>query len=290
MSFVGKVLIVAQLILSFCFMAFAAAVYTGQINWKAKADTLQQNLTKSQSDMAAQKTDYDTQLNQMRNERDQAVTRAGTAETDLAMAQQRLTQLESDMQAVDTLKGELAALVSLSQDEALARLEEVLRAREVNRELNLSQIDLLKNNRGLEDTVFAQEKQMQEMVRKHNEALEDIATYKLIMQQNKINVDPKEYARAQAPPPVVRGYVVETRDADSRGTEKLVEISIGQRDGLVEGHTLYIYRPGERNAGRGMYLGKIRLLSVTPNRAVGIVIERAKTGIIEQEDHVTTQL
>ena len=41
MSFIGKILVVMQLVLSICLMAFAAAVSTYQTNWKLKTETVQ---------------------------------------------------------------------------------------------------------------------------------------------------------------------------------------------------------------------------------------------------------
>jgi hypothetical protein len=128
------------------------------------------------------------------------------------------------------------------------------------------------------------------MKRKHLAALEEIAAYKQLAAAHGYVKDIREFVKSQAPPPEVRGYVTGTKSANDRGTETLVEISLGERDGLVPGHELQVYRPAARNNGRGMYLGKIRLVNVTPDRSVGLVVQRAKNGIIEKDDHVTTQL
>src|SRR5918993_1446904 len=50
MTFVGKVLVVVQLVLAICFMAFAGAVYTAQDNWRQKYDQSQVELKKAQGD------------------------------------------------------------------------------------------------------------------------------------------------------------------------------------------------------------------------------------------------
>jgi len=91
------------------------------------------------------------------------------------------------------------------------------------------------------------------------------------------------------PPPDVAGLVLDARKTRNRSTE-FVHISIGSDDGLAVGHTLHVYRPADKNGGRAMYLGKIELVRVAPDEAVGTVIERAKNGIIERNDNVTTKL
>ena len=66
----------------------------------------------------------------------------------------------------------------------------------------------------------------------------------------------------------------------------MVEISLGSDDGLARGHSLSIYRTD----GKGKDLGEIRMINITPDTAVGLIIDREKTGIIKKGDNVTTKL
>jgi hypothetical protein len=52
---------------------------------------------------------------------------------------------------------------------------------------------------------------------------------------------------------------------------------------LAVGHTAYISRGAK-------YLGQIKIVRVSADRAVGSVVQRAKNGIIEEGDHVSTKL
>src|SRR5690606_20255127 len=103
------------------------------------------------------------------------------------------------------------------------------------------------------------------------------------------NVDPAQVKALTTPPPVVDG-IVEATQKSSRGVTEFVQISIGSDDGLVEGHELDVYRTGLSNGSRPVYLGRIKLTTVEPDRAVGVVTHRPKNGIIERGDNVTTQL
>ena len=100
---------------------------------------------------------------------------------------------------------------------------------------------------------------------------------------NDLDPDPNKYARKLAPLPLVTGKVLDAKKS-AQGT--WIEVSIGSDDGITEGNVLYVYRVGEQNK----YLGQIRLTLVTPDRAAGVVVERAKNGVIEREDYVTTKL
>jgi len=65
-------------------------------------------------------------------------------------------------------------------------------------------------------------------------------------------------------------------------TNDLVEISIGNDDGLKIGHSLDIYRGNT-------YLGKIVIKKTGPDRSVGQLQKELQRGQIKQGDHVTTK-
>jgi chromosome segregation ATPase len=290
MSFFGKLLIVFQVLFSFVFMAFAGAVYTAQVNWKAKAEGLQEQVTTANQQASQQATLWQTERSALENQANDLQSKFQTAQADFNNAKNELDGLKQDYDQLKTIEKVFEAESGLSKEEAEARREEAYRQREVNRQQNKTLEDLVIALRDAKDEIFSMSKEMEAMERKHVAALEDLATYKLMARENGWSQDPKEYARAQAPAPLVKGIVIQAKDANDRGTERLVEISLGERDGLVAGHELYIFRPAGLNEGRPMYLGSIRLVTVTPNRAVGTVVEKAKNGTISKDDHVTTQL
>ena len=63
----------------------------------------------------------------------------------------------------------------------------------------------------------------------------------------------------------------------------LVEVSIGTDDGLKSGDTLEIFRGTH-------YLGRMRLVRLDTDRAVGEIIPKTKKGPIQKGDHVATRL
>ncbi|MBD3674583.1 MAG: hypothetical protein HUJ26_13760 [Planctomycetaceae bacterium] len=290
MSFFGKLLIVFQVLFSFVFMAFAGAVYTAQVNWKDKADSVQEQLNSKNQELSEQLSQWEAERSALQNQIAEVTNNYQTANADLQTAQNQLANLQEEYNTLNSMRKVTVAESGLSKEEAEARREEAYRQRDVNRQLLADFEKTVSTLRDAKDEIFSLKKEMEEMERKHMAALEEIATWKLIAKANNWVKDPKVFARAQEPPPVVSGYVLQAQDANDRGTERLVEISLGERDGLVEGHELFVFRPAELNEGRPMYLGSIRLVSVTPNRAVGTVVEKAKNGTITKDDHVTTQL
>jgi len=290
MSFFGKVLIVFQVLFSFVFMAFAGAVYTAQVNWKAKADTLEERVNTLNQQASQQASLWDAERSELENQLNELQSNYQTSQAELQTAQDELGGLKQEYDQLKTIEKVFEAESGLSKEEAQARLEEAYRQREVNRQQLKTIEQLVVDLRDSKDEIFSLKKEMEAMERKHEDALEDLANYKLIARENGWSTDPKDYARSQTPPPVVQGVVIQAKDANDRGTERLVEISLGERDGLVAGHHLHVFRPADKNEGRPMYLGSIRLVNVTPNRAVGTVVEKAKNGTITKDDHVATQL
>ena len=62
MTFLGKVLVVVQLVLSVMFMAFAGAVFTAQKNWRDDATKSKQSLVAAQSKATAGRTAMQSQI------------------------------------------------------------------------------------------------------------------------------------------------------------------------------------------------------------------------------------
>ena len=81
MTFVGKVLVIVQVVLSLCFMAFAGAVYTVQQNWKTAYERKVEEL-KRRNEENAQKDEEISLLN-----KDLAATQA--IQQDIAELHQR---------------------------------------------------------------------------------------------------------------------------------------------------------------------------------------------------------
>ncbi len=82
------------------------------------------------------------------------------------------------------------------------------------------------------------------------------------------------------------GEVVATKESKPSGST-LIEVSLGGDDGLAEGERLSVIRAGVGNKA-AKYLGEIRITYVTPDRAVGQVVSRAKGFVIDKGDQVVS--
>lgn len=288
MSFLGKLLIGLQLFLSVVFLVFAGAVFSTQKNWKAAKESVDSNYTKIDADkkqveeaFAAYKTRMEIDL---KNEQQRAADAEGRAKT----LKDQVEVTDKELVAAKTNADEQTELAKVSVEEARQRKEEALLQRGINNDLQKLLNEKQDRVKALEDVKFNLQVAEKALQDKHMKMLDVLALMQKIIAANGLSTDPQTVAGLQTPPPAVDGEVLETKRAGRSGSD-LVEISIGSDDGLAEGHKLSVYRPqsAERAA---KFLGDIKLVYVTPDRSVGAVVLRAKNGVIERGDNVTSKL
>jgi chromosome segregation ATPase len=282
MSFVGKILVVVQVVLTILFMAFAGAVYSVQQNWRDAANKQKEQVQKTSQERDALRQEFEgfktaaeMQLQEQKNLVTELTGKTTVFENQVAMLDATNQDLTREL---DTAREQ----ARLNSDEADYRRRQSETQLGVNATLHKSRDELVADLRTLNDKLFALELQQKDMVAKYNDVLQQNAKYRSILTRNKLPTDIDTLTAGETPPPKVDGLVLDTRKSD-RGNVELVEVSIGSDDGLAIGHELVVYR-GDK------YLGKIRLTYVTPDRAVGSVVEPARNATIQRGDNVTTQL
>jgi chromosome segregation ATPase len=288
MSFVGKMLIVLQVVLSIVFMAFAGAVYTTHQNWMTQAGNLESEVSRLQTEVNDAATAASAQISELTQQRDAAAGRADMAEAENV---QLRTQLENEAVRSNRVEAErqsFEGLAGAKSVEASFRDEEAQRQRIAYQTLRSQNDELAANLRNTEDALFAANLERQALAERFDGLLAENGDLKRILRLNDLPSDPSEYAGLEEPPPPVDGLVLATMKDKTNRTE-LVEISIGSDDGLLKSHELDVFRAASGSA-KVQYLGKIRITLVTPDRAVGYVVQAAKNGIIERGDNVTTKL
>jgi len=282
MTFVGRMLVVVILALSFLFMGFAAAVYTAQSNWMVKA-------RKADTDLANAKRDLQTVRDEMERARtadkaryDELDNKYKTLEGEINRVQQENTSLNKDNKDVKTILDTEREVARLNSAEAQERISESMLQRGKNSELYLSRNEVFAQLKAAEDRLFAMELQRQQFEEKHNQVLKELAVKNAFLASKGLPTDPKQMTATTIPPTDVEGVVLDYRKAE-RGQNELVEISLGSDDDLRIGHVLTVYNDDK-------YLGQIKLLEVTPDRSVGLVVKKAKNTTIRKGDNVSTKL
>ncbi len=289
MSFVGKVLVVLQLVLCLVFMAFAGAVNTMHVNWRKESLKLQDKLKKTSSELADEKTNFEkfkadktTELTAMQN-------RAGQAEAANVALKAQVDQLSKEDKDLKVALATANQLAQISSEEAVARRNESITLREINNKLLTSRDAESKAKTKLEDELRSTQLDLKSAQTKVKTLLGDVALRDRILREHGISSEPKDLASSVAAPPRVDGIVLSSKPARVQGNSSLVEISLGSDDGIAKGHRFSVYRSGLKSGEKPRYLGKIRIVQTTPDKAVGEVLEQDRTGAIQEGDNVTTK-
>jgi hypothetical protein len=312
MTFVGKILVVVQVILSVCFIAFAGAVYTVQESWqeeyREKDEELkleQRKLAEAETRISLMKSDaaaaqvIDTDLSQYLaeqrfNELNQHVgnegitqqlhalaSRLSQAQADIVRLTQQFTAAEEQRANAEENVNRLQIESDFAKREATERKNEAEAYKSVNATLTADLNTQVAQVQDLREQLFDHEKQIDQMVAKQDRLMEQLAAHMRAARIAKVDVE--EVLAREDGPPAVTGKVMGTRTAD--GLE-LVEITLGSDDGLVAGHMLDVFNAD----GRGKWLGQVKVFQTTPDKAVCIVQKDTQAGRIREGDYVTTKL
>lgn len=283
MSYIGKILVVMQLVLSICLMAFAAAVSSFQTNWKAKTEAAEKQLKdqrdnfaklEQESKIAADKFNVD-----LKAEQDKRVQ----AEAKVTQQNILLTNVTSDR---DRLAAEAAQKTQINTDlvdDSTARQNEVKIVRE-KLKLALEDRDVqYKAKAALEDKIFELNTKIDRLTTQNTQLLVDNKNYRDVLNARGLPLEIEEYQKAKTPPPKVEGEVVDVRKP--KEGSQLFEISVGENDGLSVGNVVLVYRSGEKGV---KYLGKATIMIVNADSAVCAMAPRSN--LVEKGDHVATKL
>lgn len=287
MTFVGKILIILQLTLSVSFLAFAAAVYTAERNWRDAHGEVSAELAAARQQAQGDAEAASVRTTQLENELAATTNRLALTDEKLADAEANTERVQVELDEVRTALERQTSLTTLAQEQAAAAENNAARVRALNSELQSVKAELLGRNRKLDDQLYALQRRAEAMREKQLETLSQKADLTAILTANGLSTDLDDYPELdRTPPPTVEGRVLTVAKPQRRGASEFVQISLGSDDGLSRGDELFVYS----EEGDGQYLGKIVLVEVEADLAVGRVVSKSKNGVIAEGQSVTTKL
>ena len=285
MTLFGKILIGLILALSLVFASLSAAVFSAQTNYRAKSDTLTQQLADSQSALQNREAQLQAEVADARAEsrRLQDALDLKTGEAQDLRTEVRLT--EEAANATRTGLDVQTALAGLSKEEADARREEALAQRERNATLSTDLTATRSRISELEDQLFGLRVSVEQMNEKQNQLLDENGDLKSYLRSKNEDIASILGGTYGTPAPDVSGKVLDVQQS-IRGNQTVVEVSIGTDDGIRTGDTLQVY---DRSGG-GKFLATVEVRRVYPDAAVGYVTNSSATGTVQKGNDVTTRL
>jgi hypothetical protein len=282
MNLIGKIFIVLIFIMSLVFMSFAIAVYSTHTNWREVVERkeatstqplgLKYQLENARKDNQALKDEHERLLGEAKAEKErQAAALAALASEYKTLTDQHKQLVEKHNVLDEKHKADLATLATQSdtlkaQTAEVAGLRDEIRKTQADRDERFNQVVTLTE-------ALNQAKGMVQHLRDRGlQPAADLAAQKKVLDAHRLTKD----TPVDNIPPDVRGKVLAVNK------DKMLEISIGSDDGLRVGHTLEISRPGK-------YLGRMEVLSIKDDKAVGRIVPGFQQGVIQKGDDVTTR-
>lgn len=277
MTLLGKSFTVIIFLLSLTFMVLALAVNASHRNWR---------------DVVLGPAGYKERIEAITNQNEQLEDEKQRAQAKLAREQvARRTALAALQTQYDQLQDELQVAIQKATDlqgqvSNLTQLDKI-RAEELqtltdNTEKLREQVRKEQQDR---DALFAQTLVLQDNLNEargvrleletRNESLQsELTRFREIADH--MGIDPDE--PLDGAPPERNGNVLVINRIKG-----LAEVSIGQDDGIRPGHELEVTRDAR-------YIGRLKVLKTTPNRAVGEIMKDYSQGFILEGDRVDTSI
>jgi hypothetical protein len=268
MTFVGKILVIVIMAFALLFLGISAVTFTTAKNWmvatkaeQKKVDELKKKVNDAQAQSEAAKKGLEdaksafdqmtkqlnTQLASLRDENKRNLDQITTVRSQLVGAQ-------------ETAKSTMEEVKARREQTALLRNQKAAVEKQAN-EFKLHQADLT-------DRIRELERGLDTATKNNSDLRERVAKFSALLRQNGLSDDISQIKGLESPPPVMG----EVKRIDS--SNRRVEVTIGSDDGLVSGHELFVFRVSPRPE----YLGKISIVAVDPDQAVGKVIGNTYQG------------
>lgn len=288
MSYVGKILVVVQVVLSLLFMAFAGAVFSMHQNWLGKYKAEQETTTRLQSNLGEVQRQLDLARQDLTQKFDEEKARADRIQAENLTLTAEVQRLTVEVERKEAQREEQTGLAESKGREATFRQQEAVRQRIENDKLRAALDTESAQVRDLQDELFTTNVTLEELRARFNSLLAKTAYLERVVAVNNLETDPDVVAKMKLPPPPVEGLVVDLSKNRANRVE-FVQLSIGSDDGLNLRHELDVVRLNEKE-GTSDWLGRIEVVDLMPNSAVGRVVLPAKNGIIQVGDTVTSKL
>jgi cell division protein FtsI/penicillin-binding protein 2 len=272
MNILGKIFVFAVFIMSIVFMSFAIAIFSSHTNWQKESQRLEEELAKNKearNKLDTEITSLEQKIAASEASRDQVVAklRAAIEEKD-----KELTDLKSERaQKLDTLEKEINALADAKKARQAAE-ENVARLRKDVSDLQTQLNEKVDRAAELAAKLHEEESFLAIAQERKAQLEKQVANARALLESHGLSVD--------SPP---RDFIPDVDGVITAVVQDAVELSIGADDGLREGHELQVFRSDR-------YLGKVRVVSVKPDRAIARVVKDFSRGIIQRGDRVDARL
>jgi uncharacterized protein YlxW (UPF0749 family) len=268
MTFVGRILVIVIMIFCVIFLALSTVVFSTSKNWKTatgeqvkKVDELKKKLNDAQAQKDAATKGLEDAKNDFEAKSKNLTNQISTLED----------QNKRDSVQLQDARGKLAVHdqnAKSALDEVEARRKETMLLRDQKSAVEKQANEFKLHQAELNDKIRELERDLDTAKKNNTDLLDRAAKFSTLLRQNGLSDDIAQIKGIESPLPV-QGEISRI-DA----TNRHVELTIGSDDGLVPGHELFVFR----TTPRPEFIGKISVISVDPDQAVGKVVGHTYQG------------
>lgn len=278
MTYVGKILVIAIMAFSLIFLGISTVVFTTAKNWKIATEEQKKKV----GDLTKKLSDAEAGVQAAQKDLDAAKANFTALQAQL---ENQIKLLEDEnkrsQDQITTARGQVGISESTAKtalDESEARRHETMQLREQKSAVEKQANEFKLRQAELNDRIRELERILETATKNNSDLRERVAKFSTLLRQNGLSDDITQVKGTETPPPV-QG---EVKQVDP--TNRKVVITIGSDDGLFPGHELFMFREKPRPE----YIGKITILTVDPDQAVGRVIGTTYQGKKIQEGDVVS--
>ena len=279
MTFVGKILVILIMAFSLVFLGVSTVVFSTATNWKTKAEATKSELAKKTS-LAS---DYDNRAKEAENKLKNEIADHQTVVT---AKENKIKELDQKARDADAQSAASRSALEVAQKNAQVALAEATARKAetdtLNDTLNKAQTQATQfNAQNLELTDRIRILERQKETAEQN--AKDLRTYKAKITawavSKGLSLNDAEQFEANSVAPKVDGRVTEV---DARN--KTMVVSIGSNDGIASGQELLLYRLQPQTR----FIGRVKILTTYPDKAVAEVINQTQFRIKIQEGDIVS--
>lgn len=276
MTFTGKILVCLNLILSLLFMAFAAAVYTTRVDLRGEINKLNSAVAKANQDVNNANTEKAAVEKELENERNKLKQVEAENARQVASLREQVQQLRGNMNSSQQESTGYAAELRNATRELQQRRDEVENLRKLHDKVLKDNTELVREKTRLSDELTQTKSNFAQLLERNNQLVDRIRRlegWAVKVRGARPTEDELVDAENVTPPPDAEGVVVKIEG-------NLVEISIGEDDGVRKNQVFEVYRMKPRPE----YIGQIRIVSTEATTAVGRTLNLTRQ--IQVDDRV----
>jgi regulator of replication initiation timing len=287
MTVVGKILVFINLLFSLVVGGLVTMVYVARTHWTDEYTKLRDRYQIAVASEEATRKEV-TDARTRGEGRVKAIEKQiEKAQADLKSVVEENEQLHKDLTAQKSKEAAAEAGRGASQKEIERRQADVEQMRKTLKEEREANVALTLAKEAFRDRAVSAEIQMKSVQDKNQQLVKQLeeTTKEIVrMRASGGRTTTTVAGGAANPPPENVDGLIETTDPASG----LVTITLGSDAGLVKGHTLEVFRLNPIPT-HSKYLGRIRIVEVTANKAVGQPTGRM-TAPPQRGDHVASQI